>query len=86
MKSVSILNQGLSQIKTSLSEESANEITCNTYVRLITNLVETVGKSRKVELSDKLVAAVVVDSISTHASTCSSTSSVPSKRKRSNLV
>ena len=85
MKSVMILNQGLSQLKISLSEDSANEITCNTYVRLITNLIETVGKSRKSDLTDKLVAAVVVDSVSTQASSVSS-SPYPSKRKRSNLV
>ena len=65
MKSATILNQGMSQVKMSISENSALEITTSTYVRLLTNLLDTLGKERRAELSDKIVAALVVDSVST---------------------
>ena len=65
MKSATILNQGMSQVKMSIGENSALEITTSTYVRLLTNLLDTIGKERRVELSDKIVAALVVDSVST---------------------
>ena len=65
MKSATILNQGMSQVKMSFGEDSAREITTSTYVRLLMNLLDAVGKDRKAEISDKIVSALVVDTAST---------------------
>ena len=65
MKSATILNQGMSQVKISLTEDTAHEITTSTYVRLLTNILDAMGRDRKAELSEKIVAALVVDSVST---------------------
>ena len=59
MKSVTILNQGLNSIKNCQSEEAANEIISNTYVKVNENMIETVEKAHKADLSEKIVTQII---------------------------
>ena len=67
MNSVSILNQGLLHIKTCQSPDVCHDITTDTYVKLITTLLETVGEDRKADLRDRLATAMIDDSVSEYS-------------------
>ena len=76
MNSVTILNAGLNQIKTCQSLDIASEITADTYVRLITSLLDSVGEERKADLRDKIGSAIIEDSVTEYSGT------LPCKRRR----
>ena len=80
MKSVTILNQGLNQIKNCTSEDAANEIIANTYVKVNENMIDTVEKEHKTDLSDKIISQMVQNSGFEHSM------SLASKRRRTNVV
>ena len=61
MKSVSILNQGLSKLKSCHNPATAVDITSDTYVALIKDLMATIGPERKADMHDRLVEALSDD-------------------------
>ena len=71
MKSVTILNQGLGQIKGINNESDAHDITAETYVKLMKHVLDGVGKERKMEVCDRLAATLIEES-SRSFSDCSS--------------
>ena len=62
MKSVQLLHQGLDQIKTCQSLDIAQDITSETYMKIITTLLESVGEERSRDLKEKIMGSIVEDS------------------------
>ena len=64
MKSVQLLHQGLDQIKSCQSLDIAQDITSDTYIKIFTTLIESVGEERRADLQQKILSSVMEDSAS----------------------
>ena len=82
MNSATILNQGLKLMKQCTDPTVAADVTTETYVELIKELIKTISDERKPEIREKICEALYEDSDSEEGDIFQS---LPVKRKRGGL-